>query len=267
MKKIYTLMMMAMMATTAFAQEANDTTYVMLDFNQNPWGYPASEVTKGWAPDYGDWDSPGAILKDKDFSWPIADGSAGKVKVTVTAVDLDEFEKVSVYAGYELGEADVASLGIPAGKTNMLYTQPGTTMRFEAPDGYKFGKMVFYNFRSSNFLVGDEYDETFAYVYDNNTFTNNLKVWTPASPNKNSYGSQMWDGDAKNVLFNYPYFSAVFVKIDIRLLSDGTSGIKEVGRQPTTASPAYSLDGRAVDGSKALRKGIYITDGKKRLVK
>ena len=29
----------AMMAMTAMASEANDTTYVMMDFNQNPWNY------------------------------------------------------------------------------------------------------------------------------------------------------------------------------------------------------------------------------------
>ena len=94
MKRFYTMMVGAFMAMTAMAQETNDTTYVMMDFTQNPWNYPVTEVTKGWNPDYTDWTSPGAILTETDFSWPISNGSTEKVKVTVYSVDLDEFEKV-----------------------------------------------------------------------------------------------------------------------------------------------------------------------------
>jgi hypothetical protein len=255
-----------MMAMTSFAQEQNDTTYVMMDFNQNPWGYPVTEVTKGWAPDYTDWDSPGAILDNKDFSWPVSEGSSKKVKVTLYAVDLDEYEKVSVYASYELDEVDVAALGTNAQKTTMLYTTNGTTMRFEAPDGYKFGKMVFYNFRNANFLVGDEYEEEFEYVYNNETFKQKLKVWTPDSPKKNQYDYDIWEGDAKNILFNYPFFSAVFVKIDIRLVSDGTAGITEL-KKDDSEGQAFTLDGRAVSKSNTLQKGLYISNGKKYVVK
>ena len=266
MKKFYSTLLFALMSLTAFAQAQSDTTYVMLDFNLNPWNYPVGEVTKGWNPDYTDWDAPGAILNDQDFSWPIADGSAEKVKVTVYAVDLDEYSKVPYYASYELNDAEAAALGIAAGKTNMLYTQTGTTMRFEAPAGYEFGKMVFYTYRNSNILVGDEYDEVYEYEYDGSTFTQKLKVWTPASPKKNQYDYNIWEGDAKNILFNYPFFSVVFVKIDIRLVPENVSGIKEVSSQPSAIIPSYTLDGRAVkrDG---LHKGIYIKDGKKHVVK
>ena len=266
MRKFYATLCLAMMAMTSFAQEQNDTTYVMMDFNQNPWGYPVTEVTKGWAPDYTDWDSPGAILDNKDFSWPVSEGSSKKVKVTLYAVDLDEYEKVSVYASYELDEADAAALGTNAQKTTMLYTTNGTTMRFEAPDGYKFGKMVFYNFRNANFLVGDEYEEEFEYVYNNETFKQKLKVWTPDSPKKNQYDYDIWEGDAKNILLNYPYFSAVFVKIDIRLVSDGTAGITEL-KKDDSEGQAFTLDGRAVSKSNTLQKGLYISNGKKYVVK
>lgn len=265
MKKIYTTLLLALVALTASAQ--NDTTYVMLDFNQNPWDYPVRTVTKGWAPDYTDWDSPGAILADKDFSCPIASGSSEKVKVTLTAVDLDEYNKVSVYAACELNEAEVSSLGVNVGMVNMLYTQPGTTMRFEAPTGYKFGKLVFYNYRTSNFIVGDEYDEEHSYVYNNNTFTNKLRFWTPASPHKNTYGNQMWDGDEKNILFNNPDFSAVFVKVDIRLVPDGSSGINNLQATKKETATMTTLDGRTVNKSESMRKGVYIVDGKKVVVK
>ena len=262
------MMAMGMMAMTAMADEANDTTYVMMDFTQNPWNHGVREVTSKWYPDYTDLDSPGAILSETDFSWPISEGSASKVKVTVYPVDLDEFSKVSVYASYTLDEAEAAGLGgIKAGKTNMLYTQPGTTMRFEAPDGYKFGKIVFYNYRTSNFLVGDEYEEEFEYEYNGSTFPHKLKVWTPTCPKVKEYPEQnlsytMWEGDAKNILFNYPYFSAVFVKADIRLVPDGNAGVSAAlnDKKDTTI---YDLQGRKVSGN--LKKGVYIQEGKKKL--
>lgn len=249
-----------MMAMVSMAQESNDTTYVMMDFNANPWGYSATEVTSKWYPDYADLYSPGAILNEKDFSWPVSEGSSSKVKVTVYPVDLDEYSKVSVYASYTLDEADVAALGINAGKTNMLYTQPGTTMRFEAPAGYKFGKMVFYNYRNANFLVGDDYEEEFEYEYNKTVFKQKLKVWTPALPKKNAYEYDIWQGDDTNVLFNYSYFSAVFVKIDIRLVPNGSAGIGEIVKGKSSNGACYDLQGRRVN---AKEKGIYIVDGRK----
>ena len=266
MRKFYATLCLAMMAMTSFAQEQNDTTYVMMDFTQNPWNYPVTEVTKGWSPDLKDWDTPGAILENKDFSWPISEGSSQKIKVTLYAVDLDESERVSVLGSIEPG-AEAASLGVTTEKMIVLYTVPGTTMRFEAPQGYKFGKMVFYNYRSSNFLVGSEYEEEHEYVYDNTTFTQTLKFWTPESPKISQYDMNIWEGDEKNILFNYPYFSAHFVKIDIRLVSDGTAGITELKGENRSESQVFSLDGRSVNKSNTLRKGLYIANGKKYVVK
>lgn len=266
MKKFYATICLAMMAMTSFAQEQNDTTYVMMDFTQNPWNYPVTEVTKGWSPDLKDWDTPGAILENKDFSWPISEGSSEKIKVTLYAVDLDESERVSVLGSIESG-AEAASLGVTTEKMIVLYTVPGTTMRFEAPQGYKFGKMVFYNYRSSNFLVGSEYEETHEYVYDNTTFTQTLKFWTPNSPKISQYEMNIWEGDEKNILFNYPYFSAHFVKIDIRLVSDGTAGISEIKNEDRKEGRVFTLDGRSISKSNALRKGVYVANGKKYVVK
>ena len=269
MKKIYSTLLLVCMSLTAFAQEKVDTTYVMLDFNQNIWNHPVGTVTKGWSPDYKDHEADGAILEETDFSWPLAEGSSEKIKVTLY-IDLDEIQqdRVSYYASYDIDDAYAATLYIPAGNTKMLYTQPGTSMRFEAPEGYQFGKMVFYNFHSSNFLVGDEYEEEYLYEYKGETFKQNLKVWTPASPKKNQYDYNIWEGDTKNILFNYPYFSAVFVKVDIRLVPDNTSGIKEVSTQSSDPQhqQSYTLDGRVVK-SEGISKGIYIIDGKKRVVK
>ena len=50
-------------------------------------------------------------------------------------------------------------------------------------------------------------------------------MWTPASSKKNQYDYDMWEGDEKNILFNYIYFNAHFVKIDMRLVPDGTATV------------------------------------------
>lgn len=262
MKKIYATIALAMMAMTSMAQEQNDTTYVMMDFTQNPWNYPVREVTSGWAPNYKDWDAPGAILQDTDFSWPVSEGSSEKIKVTLYAADLDEYSKVSVYASYELNEAETAALGINAGKTNMLYTQNGYTMRFEAPTGYKFGKMVFYLYRNANLLVGDEYQEESEYTYNSETFKQKLEVWKPTSPKTNQYDYDIWEGDETNILFKYRYFNPCFVKIDIRLVPEGSANIHETAnsQQLKANSPLYDLQGRQ---TKAAKKGIYVSEGRK----
>ena len=266
MRKFYATVCLAMMAMTSFAQEQNDTTYVMMDFTQNPWNYPVREITKGWSPDTKDWDSPGALLDNTDFSWPVSEGSAEKIKITLYAVDIDESEKVSVLGLVEPG-SEAISLGVTAEKIVVLYTVPGANLRFEAPQGYKFGKMVFYCFHSPNFMVGEEYEEEFEYVYDNSNFKHKLKVWTPDSPKKNQYDYDTWEGDDTNILFNYPYFNANFVKIDMRLLSDGTVGITELKGDGCNEGRVYTLDGRSVNKSESLRKGIYMTNGKKYVVK
>jgi len=89
---------------------------------------------------------------------------------------------------------------------------------------------------------------------------------TPASPKKNSFNYNIWEGDAKNILFNYPYFSVVFVKVDIRLVKADASGISTVGTQSLKPQTVTTLDGRTMqlDGA---QKGIYIMDGKKFVVK
>lgn len=257
MKKLYATIAMAMMAMTSMAQEQNDTTYVMFDFNQNPWNYPLSTKMKGYGPDYDD--ETGAIFNDTDFTWPVAEGTDKLITVTVYAVDLDEYTKPSVYAKVD-NDADGQTAGYTEDKINVLFTNKGTTMRFKAPDGYKFGKLVFYNFHIPNFLVGNEYEEEFEYEHNGDTFKQKLKVWMPSSPKTSSYGYEMWEGDEKNILFKYPYFNAHFMKIDIRLVPENSAGIHNNAADAKSDAPIYDLIGRQ---TKAAKKGIYITEGKK----
>ena len=99
------------------------------------------------------------------------------------------------------------------------------------------------------------------------TFKHKLKFWTPDSPKKNQYDYDIWDGDEKNVLFNYPYFTAHFMKMDLRLVPDGSAvGISEL-RSEGQSEKVTTLDGRTVERSSGLRKGIYIIDGKKHVLR
>lgn len=258
MKHFYTTLLLALMAMTSFAQEKNDTTYVMMDFNQNPWNYPLTTTMKGWGPNYTD--ETGAIFEDKRFDWPIAEGSDQKVKVTVYAVDLDEYTKPAVYALVD-NDNDSRTAGYTGDKICVLFTNPGTSMRFESPEGYKFGKMVFYNFHSSNFMVGNEYEEEYEYQFEESTFKHNLKVWKPTSPKKSQYDMETWQGDDKDILFDYPYFTAHFLKIDIRLVPDNTAAIRKIGNQQSADSKYFDLQGRRLHAVQS--KGIYVADGKK----
>ena len=252
MKKLYATLVFALMAMTSFAQEQNDTTYVMFDFNLNPWNYPVSTAGKGWGPDYDD--EKGAIFKDTDFTWPIAEGSSEMVTVTCYAVDLDEYTKPAVL--WRGGNADIKTADGSDSIMTMLFTNPGTTMRFRAPEGYKFGKMLFYNYRSANFLVGDEYEEEHINAKG---FKDKLKFWVPESPKVNQYDANIWEGDATNILFNYPGFTAHFMKIDIRLVPDGSAGIKEAVLPKSEA--LFDLQGRRLNAAPS--KGIYIVGGRK----
>ena len=221
MKKVYTIIVLAMMAMTAVAQEANDTVYVMFDFNLNPWNYPTTpQKAKGWGPDY-DYET-GAILKETDFTWPITEGSDKQVTVTVYPIDWDEYSKPAVLCyceEYGVGEKD--SNGKYPMYT-MLFTNPGTKMRFKAPEGYKFGKMMFFEYRETYFLLDTE--ESIEVERMGSMHKDTHKIWIPETPKVNQNGLDCWEGDETNILFNnVAYFKGNFMKIDMRLVPDGTA--------------------------------------------
>lgn len=285
MKKLYATLMMVLAAFAANAQEIDNTITVTLDFNQNPWNHTVRQSTNkdewggtGRTPKGTEayWDYDGSILTDKDFSWPMPEnsGTTEKIKVTLYAIDLDEYNNVSVYGNYLLNAAEAASYFVEEGYRNILYTRPGTRMRFESPEGYSFKKMTFNCFSSPNILTGDgDYDEEYEYEYEGNTFKTTRKYWTPESPKSYEGGSgasafnySMWEGDAKNVLFNYVYFTANFVNIIISLVPDGSTGINEViGKTEEGEGELINLAGQRVTNCK--NKGVYIINGKKVLLK
>ena len=264
MKKFYTTMLLAVMAMTAFAQEQNDTTYVMFDFNLNPWNYPVSTAEKGWSVDYDD--ETGAIFKDTDFPWPIAEGSDKNIVVTVYAVDLDEYNHPAILCRRTCVNAGIETADGSDSILTMLFTNPGTTMRFKAPEGYKFGKMLFHDYRSSYYPIDTE--EIVKAYRMGSWHDDTHKIWIPTTPKKNQYGYDCWEGDESNILFNNAAnFKGNFMKIDMRLVPDGTSGISTVKDAQRRAGVVTTLDGRTVNKSEGLRRGIYVEDGKKFVVK
>ena len=264
MKKLYATIAMAMMAMSSMAQEQNDTTYVMFDFNLNPWNYPVTTAMKGWSPDY-DEDDAGAIYKETDFTWPIAEGSDKLITVTVYPVDLDEFTKPAMLARFENYDVKCADEKTDSVMT-MLFTYPGTTMRFRAPEGYKFAKMLFYDYRNSYFLLDTE--EAVEAVRFGTTHLDTHKIWVPTTPKVNQNQLDCWEGDETNILFNnVAYFKGNFLKIDMRLVSDGTSApdipdaiSEQIADRQSVSRKYYDLQGRKVSN---IRKGIYVADGKK----
>jgi hypothetical protein len=76
-----------------------------------------------------------------------------------------------------------------------------------------------------------------------------------------------WEGDETNILFNAAaYFKGNFMKIDMRLVSDGTVGITELKSEGRSEGEVFTLDGRTANKS-TLQKGLYIANGKKYVVK
>jgi hypothetical protein len=256
MKKFYATIAFAFMAFTAFAQEKNDTTFVMFDFNLNPWNYPVTTaMTSKSLPDYED--ETGAIFEDTDFTWPITEGSDKLITVTVYAADLDEFSKPALYAYCE--ENNDGVIGKEHPKYNMLFTNPGTTMRFKAPEGYKFGKMMFFCYKSEYFLLDTE--EKIEVEREGTMHLDTHKIWIPSTPKVNKNNLDCWEGDEKNILFNaITYFKGNFMKIDMRLVPDGTTGINEA-TVAETKTDLFDLQGRRLTA--APQKGIYVTGGKK----
>ena len=262
MKKFYTTLLLVLVAITASAQEVNDTTYVMFDFNQNPWNHPTTGLGEKWYPDYDD--PTGFIKNETTFDWAISEGSDKKVLVIVTPpadYDPEEGTKTALmFHGPNYNEDNKGNV-----IETMLWMNPSSTIRFKSPQGYKFGKMLFYDYRNNLFTIDTE--EIVKAYREGSWHDDNLKIWKPTTPKKNKDNLECWQGDETNILFDYHDMKAVFRKVDIRLVPDGSSGISNLQATKKESNTMTTLDGRTVNKSEGLRKGVYIVDGKKVVVK
>lgn len=260
MKKINLTMFMALFAVTIFAQNSDEVKFTF-DFNTNRWGYPVTTaMTSRALPDYED--GTGAITQETDFPWPIAEGSDKNVIITVYPVDPDEYNKPVLYAYCE--ENNDGVIGIEHPKYNMLFTNPGASMSFKAPEGYKFAKMLFYFYKSSYFLLDTE--EEVEIEREGTIHKDKYYIWIPSTPKINKNDLDCWEGDETNIMFNAGRnFKGNFKKIDITLVSDGSAGIHAVDNELTNNHSAFDLQGRRVNSQ--FEKGVYISNGKKHIVK
>ena len=118
--------------------------------------------------------------------------------------------------------------------------------------------MIFWFYRNSYFTIDTE--EELEEEREGTMHKDTHKVWIPTTPKVSKNDVECWQGDETNILFDYAYQKAVYEKIDIRLVPDGTVGIceKKVNKQQNTL---FDLQGRQM---KAIpQKGIYVADGKK----
>jgi hypothetical protein len=258
MKKIYATMLLALVSLTAFAQEPNDTTYVMFDFNLNPWNHATTGVGSGWNPNYSD--PAGFITAQTAFDWPVTEGSDKKISVVVAPpADYDPEEGTRVPLMFKGPNYDEAMDGSVI--ETMLWMNPNSTVRFKAPEGYKFGKMVFYFYRNSYFVLDTEEE------IKEGDFNVKHYIWIPTTPKINKNELETWQGDEKDILFDYFDIKCVFRRIDMRLVPDGSAGINNLRTDGKDAEKTYTLDGREVNKANGLPKGVYIKDGKKVIVK
>ena len=254
MKKIYTTILLAFVAVCMYAQSP-DATYVRMSFNDNPWNLPVSAI-QGWSK-YAD--ENGILPETHTFIIKVNDEDL-KMILTPSNYMLDEYENCMV-RGDAVGEGNDGVI-----KT-MLFTRTGSTMTFVAPPSMWMEKVAFKTYRrwSSGGLYSSEKE------------TNGLHVWGKDSVKVRYYMESgveksypCWDGDS--VQWSLPECSSQTYLhwIDFWLLPRETAGITNLRTTDAKNGNILTLDGILVRRNgklEGLRKGVYIKDGKKIVVK
>lgn len=249
----------AMTALTASAQ--NDSLYVRMDFNANPWGYTVA-IPVGTSYSKVDLDnSPAASLLSKEADFTAKAGDA-TITMTVTPTDLDETDYDNcLFYTYDY-DADMSG----ETRMNVLRMAIGSTMKFKVSEGYRMAKAKFNSFR----------------VWASGSLSSLDMTWGPDSvhvyQNKDNKGEVVWEndvwyGDAYNWSTPACTGTTMLRYIDFWVLPDGETAIKNVATEQKTVN-VVSADGAlvrsAAKGNNAvanLPKGVYIVDGKKFVVK
>ena len=256
MKKFFTTAFMLIAAMTASAQDTN-VKELIFDFNQNPWNHPTTGVaSKGWNPDYDD--ETGFIWEPTTFDWPLEAGSDKKVSIIVSPPeDIDPEDDVRpplMYYGPDYDQANNGSIW-----ATKLWANPGATVRFIAPKGYQFDKMIFWFYRNSYFTLQNQEE-----IQEGDFLVKHF-IWTPETEKSyDASGVKMkcWQGDATDILFDYYDTKAVYEKIHMRLIPDSSTDITDVKTDDADDGKVVTLDGRPADINH-LSKGIYIAKGRK----
>lgn len=257
--KIFCAAVFTLCAATASAQ--NDSVKVVMDFDANPWGYAVAEP-KGTSYSKYDLDDPANepayLRKPTDFT---AEANGVKVTMTVTPSDIDETDYDNCL--FHTFDYDVDMSGDT--RINVLRMAIGSTMKFTAPEDYRFAKMEFNNFRTwASGGIG-----SFGYT------------WTAETPhiyqNVNDKGEVTWEVDAwigDETSWHTPACTGTTMlrNITIWLLPAGSTGISASMAESAKVN-VTRLDGVVVrknvsskDATAGLANGVYLVDGKKVVV-
>lgn len=256
-KKLFTALC-SVVALSASAQ--NDSLYVRMDFNANPWGYAvATPVGTSWSKVDLD-NSPEAsfLSKNTDFTAKAGDAT---VTMTVTPTDLDETDYDNcLFYTYDY---DVDMSGNT--RMNVLRMAIGSTMKFKVSEGYKMAKAQFNTFR--NWAHGGLSYTGMTWGPDTTHVYKNLN-----DKGEVTWEADVWYGDEYNWSTPACTGTTMLRYIDFWVLADGGTGIKDVATEPKAVS-VVSANGivmqGGIKGSGAvanLPKGVYIIDGKKHVV-
>lgn len=261
MTTIKTLLAAVCSVVALSASAQNDSIQVKMDFNENPWNIPTCSYfvkdngKKSWSyPSY----EPAASRLDKTTVFDVAVGD-GKLTMTVTPSDLDETDYDNAMVRDE--DYDSAESVI----NTYLYMFIGSTMTFQAPEGYRMAKVKFNTYRT----------------WSSGGLSNNDLTWGPDTAKiyihyddkgEEMYRTNSWSGDAKCWSTPACTGGTRLRSIDFWILPDGESGIASVATEPKSVS-VVSVNGAVMnvpakrsDAVADLPKGVYIIDGRKHVV-
>ena len=264
MKKLFTIAAFALMATAANAQTA-DSTFVRMDFNENPWNLPVSIPNRDLPGGSGNWakvdDETGCLVDTFTFEIPV-NGETIQVALSPANPKLAQYDNAMVKT-HDLDDYPDEPI------ITMLWMRAGSTLTFKAPKSYWFAKVAIANYR--NWSNGGLYS---------GDATNHQHIWGKDSvkvrdvlDNKGNlvYSIDCWYGDSVEWYMPDATGSTFLRYIDFWLLPrKGIDlGISERMTEGK-AGDVLTLDGvllRRDGNTEGLRKGIYVSKGKKFVVK
>jgi len=241
------------------ASAENDSIKVRMDFNENPWNmatcsyFVKDNGKKSWSyPSY----EPEAsrLTKTTVFTVPAC---GDVVTVTVTPSDLDETDYDNAMVRDEnYNNNDIVE--------TYLYAYTGSVISLKAPKGYYMAKVAFDTYRT--WACGSLYSSD---------LTNNQHVWGPDSvktriSTASGHETELpcWSGDS--VEWSLPAVTSCtrLRYIDFWFLPlNGTTSISATEEEKKASNPVR-IDGTIFNNKESeLPKGVYIIDGKKKLVK
>jgi len=250
MKKFYSLAVLTVCALAASAQ-AQDSTYVRMSFNDNPWNLPVSAM-KGWS-NYDD--ETGCLTENTTFTVDV-NGEELRMVLTPSNYKLTDYENCMV-RGEDYDDGNKVK--------TILFTRTGSVMTFIAPPSMWMAKVAFETYRrwSSGGLYSSDITDN-QHVWGKDSVK--VRYYMDAGVEK-SYGC--WEGDSVEWSLPECTGQTYLHWIDFWLLPRVESGITELNTEGK-AGDILTLDGMLLrrDGrTEGLKKGIYIIDGKKYIIK